>query len=720
MAAYMSPLSGEYDSPVASIECTSPYAGSPHAIDGTLDPARDSVLGSALVRQSLDSPGNINVMQEVQLSEVQVGEMAGTNWAILSDQMNNFIKEITSIRGDIRSIRVATHRGFQDLELRFQKHSQDVMQSVQAETTERIAENERLAEQLSSVRRCGEGMEKVDSTDVTDEPTQHVVSDEATRRLEALQEELRTLTLETDRRLASFQQEIKQEATNREVTGTQFAQQLFELTEAIEKQAGLAALDAEQAAPRDMETQGKGGQVEMASITHQLKDLRLCLEAEVGARSAITERLHREVHDLRSGLDVEKAERSSSTKVSKESMQDMTQALQSRMQTLEASCDEVQNLREELLSRKEVDDKIQMMLDKQSQQRGTIGNLDLELIRDGLNTLEKQAKKHVSWVESQAEKNAVRQEALEERILQEGKARQTLDVELRQYLVNELSTQAKFFQGELKGLLASAHSSWLDENRKLWNALGHEGGIAAGAELSRDSSGKQAMASKKDLIDKQRDLIDSSAITSSAPATMMTPTVPQQQSVGNYESRSVHASPMPSRPDSSARAPAEGYLLGKNAVASAFKSLNIGQQSLHQHQSGAIKVTPRTNEGESPMRRHPGALGAPHPSASSLRPEATAGSVSPMADANHHLAGPSRDREAARTAGKPSGLTASSGTSRPVRMSQNPQIPVAVPGSIDPRNRGGSSVIAGAGGSSPQEAAAARGYEDGRNAAKTL
>jgi len=481
------------------------------------------------------------------------------------------------------------------------------------------------------------------------------ISLEIEGRLAMLQEELRTLTLETDRRLETFLEDRRLEARSREKNSIEVTKQLLELSESTGKQevllAGLRDDTVENQArqsPGSAELTCRSGSVELAddlvtdvrlelasersvrtkdmgSMAHQLKDLRLCLEAEVGARSAITERCSRELHECRSAIDAEKAERTCSTKASNESLADLGQALMSRMQMLEAttssgssgfsslelegSLQEVKIFREELLSRKEVDDKLQMLLDRQGQQRGA-SNLEVEILREGLNALEAQAKKYAAHVEAQAEKHAARQETAEKSIMQEAKARSALDEELRQTLVTELNTQAKFFQGELKGLMVSAHSTWVDEIAKIWKVVGKQGEERAGGGgshsepistgRSRDApqvqeyvlSGKAAAVSKKDLTE----------------TTTLSPAVPPPSAeVGGQALRS--GTPIkgniPPSPAGGVRvcAPSEAGLLGKSPPVSSYKNLPQNVQSAQRAVSGALP-----SRGGYPTRSNPNDL----------------------------------------------------------------------------------------------------------------
>lgn len=545
------------------------------------------------------------------------------------------------------------------------------MAALEAEAAKRLADDERLEQRLNEWRSLQ--AEKAEDTPRADSPLSLV----AERRLEALQEALNL------------------EAAAREVSGREVAQQLFDLTEALERQAGLAAAAADLRWSSNEEgelvddwrqelTVEKGERTkEMNSMSHQMKDLRLCLEAEVGARSAATERLHREVHDLRIGIDSKIVDHTS--KASKDSLQDVGQSLQVQLQELEESILDTKKFREELLSRKEVDDKIQMLIDRQGQERGA-SCLEVEVLREGLKGLEAQAKKFGAWVEAQAEKNAARQDAIETTIKgfqldvgQEAKARTALDEELRQYLVDELSAQAKFFEGELKGLLASAHTSWIDEIKKIWNALQMHPPeslpASGGSEAAHSSRESREVFSSRGASGK-KDTSPNLGPSDRAEPKARTPCRDPSHSPPRGMGISANAPPggertrLTSETIQRVKEPAEAAAQGTQAVpvgrstpVTNFKSMQSLQPPAHQRVSATATPGRSSPSGislgspraQSPRPVHPGGLapapgarsgpaGHPHAASTSLLVrQSLDGSGTTAADRDKRLATPARD-----------------------------------------------------------------------------
>lgn len=414
---------------------------------------------------------------------------------------------------------------------------------------------------------------------------------------------------------------------------------LFNVTEALEKQAGKitdlheecmspmprGSLDSYQSevseVREELESERSGRTKEISKLDHSINELKLCLEAEVGARCAMSDRLSQQMQELMADraasskaapkeplLEVQKLElqsilqltsrlqkleehvagndlaASACSKTSKESLQDAGQ-LQFRLQKLE-----------------DVENKLQMILERQGQSQGG-STLEVEVLSEGLKKLEVQAKKHVVWVEAQAEKMAARQEA---HALEEAASRSTLEEELRQYIVTELSGQAKFFQGELKGIMSAAHSSWIDEIRKLWAALGQksqDNGSADGSAAGKEA-GKGVYSPDVPL--------SPGRVPKASPAPTPPPPFP---TVGGV---AVDAGRQPSlllnKPESGSRvvAPPE-------ASAGSLGMSPVNVQSMPQRPGSMMAA----RSGSNPGPGRPGSPRAPHPGTGGLRPSAS-------------------------------------------------------------------------------------------------
>jgi hypothetical protein len=434
------------------------------------------------------------------------------------EQLETITKELDSMRGDIRSIRVATHRGFQDIErqiqirqsrkadtssdglsadgvsleklgaggLEFESRLAALRDALKGEMEERYVElesqmnlqGERSSAALQPILLDSEALQarlEALQVDVEREALQNA---NANAKLDNLQsflerEALQNTTAYT--KLEGLQKDIEREVALREKSEDEVAQRLNSLADILERRNRSEHVESQQqrrdssttdceSFDTDVETMWSK---EIAVVANQIKDLRLCLEAEVGARSAGTERLDRQMQELQNRVETDKA--------FKESLQE----LQS----------EVEALQESRNRHKEGSSPLR-------------GGVEFEVLKDGLSSLEAQAKKHVVWVETQAEKHASRMEAIETFVkkiqLEIGSQVQASEENLRKYIVTELAGQAKFFEVEIKGLLMSAHENWASETQKLWQAIGSE---SSGA--SRDGF-KEQQVRLKAAIDSMR------------------------------------------------------------------------------------------------------------------------------------------------------------------------------------------------------------------------
>eukprot|EP00427_Karlodinium_veneficum_P059891 CAMPEP_0169397294 /NCGR_PEP_ID=MMETSP1017-20121227/51882_1 /TAXON_ID=342587 /ORGANISM="Karlodinium micrum, Strain CCMP2283" /LENGTH=674 /DNA_ID=CAMNT_0009501905 /DNA_START=52 /DNA_END=2077 /DNA_ORIENTATION=+ len=451
------------------------------------------------------------------------------------EQLETITKELDSMRGDIRSIRVATHRGFQDIERQIQirqsrkaDNSSDGRQIQIRQSRKADNSSDGLSADGVSLEKLGAGGLEFESRlaalrdALKGEMEERYVELESQMNLqgerssaalqpilldsEALQARLEALQVDVERealqnananakldnlqsflerealqnttaytKLEGLQKDIEREVALREKSEDEVAQRLNSLADILERRNRSEHVESQQqrrdssttdceSFDTDVETMWSK---EIAVVANQIKDLRLCLEAEVGARSAGTERLDRQMQELQNRVETDKA--------FKESLQE----LQS----------EVEALQESRNRHKEGSSPLR-------------GGVEFEVLKDGLSSLEAQAKKHVVWVETQAEKHASRMEAIETFVkkiqLEIGSQVQASEENLRKYIVTELAGQAKFFEVEIKGLLMSAHENWASETQKLWQAIGSE---SSGA--SRDGF-KEQQVRLKAAIDSMR------------------------------------------------------------------------------------------------------------------------------------------------------------------------------------------------------------------------
>lgn len=414
-----------------------------------------------------------NDMQDMQEN------LFSARWSAMTDQINAFINEIAEIRNDIGEIRnevrvarTQQRRGMQAFEDQLAKQREDLVSAIQAETEkfdQRIGELKSSTEQVALVGAVPAELETRLQT------LQQGLDQEAARRASG-DEDLARVAQEVSGRLQELSEVLRQrdfDATTTEVPqlgrdarpgSTGSGASLSPPGKAVEPD-GNSAAGAESAdvawIREELATEKKKRRRDQESTAQQLKELRLCLEAEVGARSAANERLDRQVHDMRNEINTEISE------AAVKSMKSIESAVGKDIQLVQGSLQQQTNLiREEVAARKAGDEKLRQSLELEGQSRDN-SDLQLGVLRESLTLLENKMKSR-----------ATRQDTVEASVAQMAKqlssevqSRIAGDEDIKQWTLSELKEQAMFFKSELKNLLTSAHNSYSHEVQKIWNKL---------------------------------------------------------------------------------------------------------------------------------------------------------------------------------------------------------------------------------------------------------